>query len=61
MYFCEIVYLRFLLKIKNKMSIWPKLYVLNPINKDNFALKYQLNKDKFPCYVKIVKVTYNTI
>ena len=31
------------------------------INKDSFALKYQLNTDKFKCYVKIVKVTYITI
>ena len=43
------------------MSIWSKLYVLNRINKDNYCLKYQLNKDKFPCSVKIVKVTYITI
>ena len=43
------------------MSIWPKLYVLNLINKDNFAFKYELNKDKVPCSVKIVKVTYITI
>ena len=33
------------------MLTWPKLYVLNQINKDNFALKYQLIKDKFPCSV----------
>ena len=41
-----------------KMLIWPNLEVLNLINKDNIALKYQRNKDKFPCSVKIVKVTY---
>ena len=39
------------------MSIWPNSKVLNLIYKDNFALKHQLNKDKFPCFVKIVKVS----
>ena len=59
-YFCEIVYFKTFLKQK-KMSIWPKLLILNLINKDNFAFKYQLNKDKVPCSVKTVKVTNNTI
>ena len=43
------------------MSIWPKVKVLNLINKDNLALKYQLNKNKFSGSVKIIKVTYITI
>ena len=42
------------------MAIWLKLYVLNLINNDIFALKYQLNEDKFPCSFKIVKVTHIT-
>ena len=54
-YFCEIVYFRTFLKTKKCR------FGQNLIYKDNFALKYQLNKDKFPCSVKMVKVTCITI
>ena len=43
------------------MSIWPKLEVLSLINKDNYCSQVPADKDKFPCSVKIVKVTYITI
>ena len=55
---CEIVSRTFW---KQKNVDLDKSYVLNLIYKDNFALKYQLNKDQFPCSIKIVKVTYITI
>ena len=54
-YFCEIVYLRSFFKQK-QMSIWPMLYVLKLITKDNFAL----NKDEIKCSVKISKAIYFT-
>ena len=38
-----------------------KVMGLNLTNTDNFALKYQLSKDKVPGSVKIVIVTYITI
>ena len=44
-YFCEIVYLELLYKTIDLA----KVIGLKVINKDNFAFKYQLNKDKFPC------------
>ena len=53
-YFCELVYLELFKNVDFAKVIGFKPH-------DNFALKYQLNKDKFPCYVKIVKVTDITI